>query len=95
MVLEELGREERALILKAIADPIRLEILDMLSPQIRCNCHFQEHLDLAPNLLSYHLRILREAGLIDGTKRGRWVDYELTPRAFDLVAAALPAGFRA
>ena len=84
----------RAEILKAIADPIRIDILDMVSPQVRCNCHFQEHLDLAPNLLSYHLRVLREAGLIEGTKRGRWVDYALAPNARDLVARALPGGLR-
>ena len=84
----------RTAILKALADPIRLEILDMLSPQIRCNCHFQEHLDVAPNLLSYHLKVLRDAGLIEGTKRGRWVDYALTDDATERIAAALPPGLR-
>ncbi len=84
----------RAAILKALADPIRLEILDMLSPQTRCNCHFQDHLDVAPNLLSYHLKVLREAGLIEGTKRGRWVDYALTTDAAERIAAALPQGLR-
>jgi len=84
--------DERADILKAIADPKRLEILEILSPEIRCNCHLQDVLDLAPNLLSYHLKVLREAGLISGTKRGRWVDYELTPDAHARISAALPAG---
>lgn len=84
----------RADVLKAIADPTRLEILEMLSPQIRCNCHFQEHLDLAPNLLSYHLKVLRDAGLIVGTKRGRWVDYEMATDARERVATALPDGLR-
>ncbi|MGI9529679.1 MAG: ArsR/SmtB family transcription factor [Acidimicrobiia bacterium] len=92
IVLEQSSFAERAEILKALADPTRLEILEMLSPQVRCNCHFQEHLELAPNLLSYHLKVLRDAGLIAGTKRGRWVDYELTPTARDLVEAALPRG---
>ena len=82
--------DERADILKAIADPKRLEILEILSPEIRCNCHLQDVLDLAPNLLSYHLKVLREAGLIEGTKRGRWVDYELTPDAHARIAMALP-----
>lgn len=82
--------DERADILKAIADPKRLEILEILSPEIRCNCHLQDVLDLAPNLLSYHLKVLREAGLIDGTKRGRWVDYELTPDAHARITMALP-----
>jgi ArsR family transcriptional regulator, arsenate/arsenite/antimonite-responsive transcriptional repressor len=79
---------------QALSDPARLEILDMLSPEVRCNCHFQEKLDLAPNLLSYHLRVLREAGLIEGTKHGRWVNYALTAAARDLLADALPGGLR-
>ena len=82
--------EQRAEILKAIADPSRLEILEILSPEIRCNCHLQEVLDLAPNLLSYHLKVLREAGLIEGKKRGRWVDYALTSDAHARIQAALP-----
>jgi ArsR family transcriptional regulator, arsenate/arsenite/antimonite-responsive transcriptional repressor len=45
---------------------------------------------IAPNLLSYHLRVLREAGLVTAIKRGRWVDYELTPDALDRLHAALP-----
>jgi len=94
MSLETLDLATRAEVLKSVADPTRLEILEMLSPQIRCNCHFQEHLDLAPNLLSYHLKVLREAGLIVGTRRGRWVDYALTDSARDLIAAALPEGLR-
>ena len=84
----------RAEVLKAIADPTRLEIVEMLSAQVRCNCHFQEHLDLAPNLLSYHLKVLREAGLIEGLRRGRWIDYSLTTQAADRIADALPAGLR-
>ena len=80
--------------LKAVSDPTRLEMLDLLSSEERCNCHFQEHLDLAPNLLSYHLRVLREAGLIVGSRRGRWVDYRLTSDAAELFAAALPAGLK-
>jgi ArsR family transcriptional regulator len=89
-ILESMDLGQRADVLKAIADPSRLEILEILSPEIRCNCHLQEVLDLAPNLLSYHLKVLREAGLIEGTKRGRWVDYSLTTEARARIAAALP-----
>jgi ArsR family transcriptional regulator len=92
--LEQLDVVAKAGILKAVSDPTRLEILDMLSSEIRCNCHFQEHLDVAPNLLSYHLRVLREAGLLVGTKRGRWVDYELAPHAQPLIQESLPQGLR-
>jgi ArsR family transcriptional regulator len=90
MTLESMGLEQRAEVLKAIADSSRLEILEILSPEIRCNCHLQEVLDLAPNLLSYHLKVLREAGLIEGTRRGRWVDYALTSDAHARIAMALP-----
>jgi ArsR family transcriptional regulator len=86
--------EARADVMKAVADPYRLEILEILSPEIRCNCHLQDRLDIAPNLLSYHLKVLREAGLIEGTKRGRWVDYALTEQAAEVIAAALPERLR-
>lgn len=90
----ELTPAARIDVLRAVADPTRLEILEILSPRVRCNCHLQERLDLAPNLLSYHLKVLREAGLIEGTKRGRWIDYALTADAAFLVDKALPAGLR-
>jgi ArsR family transcriptional regulator len=38
----------------------------------------------------YHLKVLREAGLITGTRRGRWIDYELVPGALDRLRNALP-----
>nr|MDJ0954789.1 metalloregulator ArsR/SmtB family transcription factor [Acidimicrobiia bacterium] len=63
--------------LSALGDPIRLRILDEVGGCERCVCDLQEALDIAPNLLSYHLRILREAGLVVGARRGRWVDYIL------------------
>jgi ArsR family transcriptional regulator len=86
--------EKKVDVLKALADPYRLEILEILSPEIRCNCHLQDRLDIAPNLLSYHLKVLREAGLIEGTKRGRWIDYSLTSDAPEVIAAALPERLR-
>jgi ArsR family transcriptional regulator len=66
-------------------------ILDELSRDQRCVCELRESLDTAPNLLSYHLRILREAGLVESTRRGRWVDYRLSANACAMVAAALPS----
>ena len=92
--LEAIDLESRVDVLKALADPYRLEILEILSPEIRCNCHLQDQMDIAPNLLSYHLKVLREAGLIEGTKRGRWIDYSLTSDAPAVIAAALPERLR-
>ncbi|NNF69843.1 MAG: winged helix-turn-helix transcriptional regulator, partial [Acidimicrobiia bacterium] len=73
--------ESRAATFRALSDPIRLSILDQLNRDQRCVCDLQEALDVAPNLLSYHLRILREAGLVASTRRGRWVDYRLADDA--------------
>jgi ArsR family transcriptional regulator len=51
---------------------------------------------IAANLLSYHLRVLREAELIEGSRRGRWIDYRLAVNASSLVGSALRhAGFNA
>ena len=74
----------------ALGDPIRLQVLDELTSGQRCVCELQETIDIAPNLLSYHLRVLREAGLVETSKRGRWVDYRLADAAADLVDGSLP-----
>jgi ArsR family transcriptional regulator len=88
--LETMSLESRAGVFGALSDPIRLSILDYLSRDQRCVCDLQEALEIAPNLLSYHLRILRESGLVKSARRGRWVDYRLADAAVAMVAAALP-----
>lgn len=77
-------------VLAAIAEPLRWSILRLLSKGPACVCNLQEHLLIAANLLSYHLRILREAGLVTSAKRGRLVDYQIAPGATDRLRAALP-----
>lgn len=90
--LESIDLELRASVLSALGDPIRLRILDELGACEQCVCDLQDAIDIAPNLLSYHLRVLREAGLVTATRRGRWVDYALAPRAGELIKQALPDG---
>jgi len=82
--------ESRAATFGALSEPIRLSILDLLGNGPQCVCHLQEALDIAPNLLSYHLRTLREAGLVEATRRGRWIDYRISENAAAAVAVALP-----
>ena len=77
--------------LKALADPTRLRVVHVLAGGKRCVCNLRDHVDVAPNVLSHHLRILREAGLVHAERRGRWIDYELDDAALDAVAAAVPA----
>ena len=75
----------------ALADPTRLRILATLSATSRCVCDVQAAVPVAPNLLSYHLRVLREAGLIVGVRRGRWVNYHVAAAHEQFVADALAA----
>jgi ArsR family transcriptional regulator len=93
--LETTTLEARARVFAALSEPIRLRILDRLSVGgTKCVCDLQEAVEVAPNLLSYHLRVLREAGLVETTRRGRWVDYSLAPEMMDGLTDALPGRYR-
>jgi ArsR family transcriptional regulator len=85
-----IGAERPATLLAAAADPTRLAILQTLTAGTTCVCELQSRLPIAANLLSYHLKVLREAGLIVGVRRGRWIDYSLADGALDRLHAALP-----
>ena len=77
-------------VLQAVADPIRWTVMATLSRGPSCVCNLQEHVPVAGNLLSYHLKVLREAGLVTTTRRGRWIDYSVADDAGARMAAALP-----
>ena len=66
--------------LKALADPTRLRMLDLLAQQAEplCVCNITEHFAQHQPTISHHLRILRQAGLISGEKRGVWSYYWAT-----------------
>ncbi|MEX1125805.1 MAG: metalloregulator ArsR/SmtB family transcription factor [Acidimicrobiia bacterium] len=88
--LEATSLETRAQVFGALSDPIRLRILDLLCSGQSCVCDLQDAVGVAPNLLSYHLRVLREAGLVETSRRGRWIDYDLAPEVIDGLADTLP-----
>ncbi len=76
--------EEVVAMLKAIADPNRLRILDVLMQGDSCNCELNDRLGLPPNLLSHHLRVLRKVGLINSRRDvvdGRWIYYTVDKKA--------------
>jgi ArsR family transcriptional regulator, arsenate/arsenite/antimonite-responsive transcriptional repressor len=76
---------------KALGDPVRWAIVRELRAGTRCACELSGVTAVSPPLLSHHLKVLREAGLVAGTKRGRWVDYTLDTDALaELVARAQP-----
>ncbi|MGV8049068.1 MAG: ArsR/SmtB family transcription factor [Anaerolineaceae bacterium] len=72
--------------LKVIGEPNRLLLLEKIIQGIQCNCELGDALQMAPNLISHHLTVLREAGLIE-TERdpidSRWVYYSVNPQAME------------
>jgi ArsR family transcriptional regulator len=89
--VESISLEAAATAFSALSDPVRLRILGELAGGERCVCRLLEQIDVAPNLVSYHLRVLREAGLVSASRRGRWVDYRLADDALTALRAAIPA----
>lgn len=79
--------------LKAIADPVRWKALQFLREPVLstcnpgapgvCGCDFERILGLAQPTVSHHMKVLVEAGLVTGEKRGRWVFYAIVPEAFE------------
>ncbi len=69
--------EEKSKWIKAIADPNRLKILDLLSCGELCACDIQKHFDFSQPTLSHHMKSLMECGLVIGRKDGTWIKYSL------------------
>src|SRR3954466_5624970 len=78
----------------ALSDETRLEIIERLRKGERCVCELTDSLDAAQSRLSFHLRVLRDAGIVQDRKDGRWVHYKLDPDAFEemetLIASMRP-----
>ncbi len=76
---------------KALGHPVRLQIVDLLSRyggQV-CVCEIERQFPLSQPTISHHLRVLREADLIDAESRGLWVYYHVQPQALTALAALL------
>ncbi|MFI6984133.1 ArsR/SmtB family transcription factor [Embleya sp. NPDC050154] len=76
-------------VLRVLADPLRLRIVSLLAGEALCVCHLIEETGARQTNLSNHLKVLREAGLVDTEPCGRFVYYRLRPEALDVVATAL------
>lgn len=82
--MDEQNLPEAAAVLKALADPNRLRIFSLLMQGDSCNGELNERLGLPPNLLSHHLRVLREAGLVRSRHDAvdaRWIYYTVDREA--------------
>ena len=67
----------------ALSDPTRVEIVEMLSHGERCVCELMTSVDAAQSRLSFHLKTLRDAGLVSDRREGRWVYYALNRESID------------
>ena len=78
----------------ALSDATRLAALDMLRDGEKCVCELQNEIDVAQSKLSFHLRVLKDAGLVEDRREGRWSYYMIVPgaleEAHDLVVQFLP-----
>ena len=88
MAVATQSRTERSIeLFHALSDETRLEIIELLRNGERCVCELTDTLDAAQSRLSFHLRVLKDAGIVRDRKDGRWVHYELDPEAFDEMEA--------
>jgi ArsR family transcriptional regulator, arsenate/arsenite/antimonite-responsive transcriptional repressor len=86
-----------AQIFRALGDPVRLRLVSLIGAHQGgeiCVCDLTSAFNLTQPTISHHLKVLREAGIIDSERRGTWVYYRLVPAALDRMAALLsvPAG---
>jgi ArsR family transcriptional regulator len=72
-----------------LADPVRTRIVALLAGESLCTCHLMEELDAKQPIISYHLKVLRQAGLVDSEPFGRFTYYRLRPEAIDELASSL------
>jgi ArsR family transcriptional regulator len=77
--------ESLARVFQALADKRRLEIIGLLTRGERCVCELTNVVGAKQPLLSFHLKILRQAGLVSGRRRGKWMYYSLNYETFDLL----------
>ena len=97
MVREPLGEEDAvdlARMFKALADPVRLRLLSLIASfqgGQACVCDLMGPFDVTQPTISHHLKVLREAGLVDSERRGTWVYYWVLPAALARLSALLEA----
>lgn len=74
-----MNHEQFSLICKALSDPNRLGIIQMIADQEKCACKILEHFEITQPTLSHHMRILAESGLVTTRREGKWAHYSLNP----------------
>ncbi len=85
--------ERMAAIAKALADPVRLQLVDVLRKDAGrvCVCELVPLFDLSQPTVSHHLKILRSAGIVDSERRGLWAYYYVKPEGLKELSTWLTA----
>ena len=81
--------EQAALVFHSLSDPTRLQLVDLLRGGERCVCDLTEALEAGQSRLSFHLKALKDAGLVLDRREGRWIYYRLNTDRMEAVAALL------
>ena len=90
--LSAASAQELAHRFKALADPVRLRLLSLIASHADgevCVCQLTDAFELTGPTISHHLKVLREAGLIDGERRGTWIYYRALPDALRTLSGVL------
>ena len=83
--------EEYTKAFKAFCDEKRLRILELLRNGEKCACELMEELDMPQSSLSYHMKILYEAGIVDSRPDGKWLYYKISNKGIDKAVMILKA----
>ena len=90
--LDETASGRFALMFKALGDPVRLRLLNLIASNPggeACVCDISAPFDLSQPTISHHLKVLRSAGILDSERRGSWVYYRAIPEALQQLSLIL------
>jgi ArsR family transcriptional regulator len=89
--IERAEADRMARIAKALGDPVRLQLVDVLRKHAGtvCVCELTPLFDVGQATVSHHLKVLREAGIVDSERRGLWAYYYVVPGALENLSAWL------
>jgi ArsR family transcriptional regulator len=90
--VERAQADRMARIAKALGDPVRLQLVDVLRKHAGkvCVCELTPLFDVGQATVSHHLKVLREAAIVDSERRGLWAYYYVVPGALEDLSAWLP-----
>jgi ArsR family transcriptional regulator len=77
--------EQAALLFRALSDPNRLAIIDMIKTEEKCACKILEELQITQPTLSHHMKILCDSGLVNSRREGKWMHYSINKELFEEV----------